>query len=120
MRIIIPSDGNGFEGNLSGHFGRCPEFVLVEAEGKKVISATSVKNPYFKEHIPFAVPEFLIGLKPNVIITGGMGHRAISEFKASKIEVITGAEGTIKETVGKFLEGKLECRGNICSHKDSE
>ncbi len=116
MRIIVTSDGNGFEGNVSSHFGRCPEFVLVEAEGKGVISTTSVKNPYFKEHIPFAVPEFLIGLKPNVIITGGMGHRAISEFKTREIEVITGAEGTIRETISKFLEGKLERGNNACEH----
>ncbi|MFH1471146.1 MAG: NifB/NifX family molybdenum-iron cluster-binding protein [Candidatus Micrarchaeota archaeon] len=116
MRIIVPSDGNGFEGNLSGHFGRCPEFVLIEAEEDRVTSTSSVKNPYFKEHVPFAVPQFLISLKPNVIITGGMGHRALSEFKDREIEVITGAEGKIRETVNKFLEGKLERRGNICSH----
>jgi predicted Fe-Mo cluster-binding NifX family protein len=116
MRIIVTSEGNGPKANVSNHFGRCPEFVLVEAEGDKVVSTSYVKNPYFKEHVPFAVPEFLIGLKPNVIITGGIGRRAISEFETRGVSVITGTHGTVEETVKKFLAGKPVSGDNACEH----
>jgi predicted Fe-Mo cluster-binding NifX family protein len=47
MRIAISSENNlGLESPVSGHFGRCPYFTLVDVEGRELKTVESVENPY--------------------------------------------------------------------------
>lgn len=116
MKIAITSEGNGMDGNVAEHFGRCPEYVFVEIEEKKVKSSESVPNPYFKKHVPGAVPKFIKENNADVIITGGCGPMAVNLFKELNIKLIVGASGKISDVVSDYLGGKLETEGNACSH----
>ncbi|MEM3556024.1 MAG: NifB/NifX family molybdenum-iron cluster-binding protein [Candidatus Micrarchaeia archaeon] len=116
MRIAISSDGGGMEGYVSEHFGRCPEFVIVESEGKEIKKMERVDNPYFNNHIPGEVPKFISSLGVKLMITGGMGPRAIEMFESLGVEVIVGVSGKIKEVVERYLKGELKADENICRH----
>lgn len=116
MRIVISSEGGGMKGDVAHHFGRCPEFVLVDAEEKKIMASKVVRNPYFEQHVPFAVPRFLSSFKPAILITGGIGPRAIDMFDSLGIKVVFGVGGKIKNAVSDFLDGKLKVGENICEH----
>lgn len=116
MRIAVSSNGGGMDGEVAEHFGRCPEFVIVESEGKEVKKMERVDNPYFKNHIPREVPKFISSLGVEVMITGGMGPRAIETFKSFGIEVIVGVNGRIKEVVERYLKGELKADENLCRH----
>ena len=52
-------------------------------------------------HVPGLFPKFLGELKVTVIITGGMGQRAIDLFKAQKIDVILGATGRVEANLNE-------------------
>lgn len=115
-RVVVTSEGDSLEDKVSMHFGRCPYFIVVETEGKEMKSHKAVDNPYFKKHVPFAVPEFISELKPDVLITGGIGPRAIQSFESMSVKVIHGFSGSGKEAVDRYLKGDIESDLNPCEH----
>jgi len=117
---IAAEDSRGLDGEVSAHFGRCPFYVLVKANGSTETEfQVVVANPHFESHQPGMMPRFIRGLGANVIIAGGMGPRAIGMFHDFGIDVATGASGTVEDALGAYLRG--ERRGVVpCSggHKD--
>ncbi|MCD6290530.1 MAG: NifB/NifX family molybdenum-iron cluster-binding protein [Anaerolineae bacterium] len=108
MRIAVSADGpEGLDAVVSPHFGRCPYYILVDVEGGKVTSVQAVENPYFEEHAPGLVPEFIRQQGAAVMLTGGMGYRAMAFFEQFGIEPVTGAGGTVRRAITQYLEGQL-------------
>jgi predicted Fe-Mo cluster-binding NifX family protein len=109
MRIAVSADNsNGLESIVSPHFGRCPYFVLVNVEGDRVGEVREVDNPFYGNHQPGQVPGFIASLGANVMLTGGMGGRAIMFFQEYGIEGVTGAYGTVRQSVERYLGGQLK------------
>jgi predicted Fe-Mo cluster-binding NifX family protein len=109
MRIAVSADNsNGLESIVSPHFGRCPYFVLVNVEGDRVGEVREVDNPFYGNHQPGQVPGFIASLGANVMLTGGMGGRAIIFFQEYGIEGVTGAYGTVRQSVERYLGGQLK------------
>jgi predicted Fe-Mo cluster-binding NifX family protein len=108
MRIAISADdSNGLDSPIRPHFGRCPYFIFVEVEGQEVKSVTAVDNPYYSNHAPGQVPAFIQSQSADVMLTGGMGHRAVSFFEQYAIQPVTGASGTVRQTLQSYLGGEL-------------
>ncbi len=109
MRIAVSSDSRqGLDSVVSPHFGRCPHFVLVDLDDRGVNEVQEVDNPYFQRHQPGQVPAFIQSLGANVMLTGGMGGRAIMFFQQYGIEGVTGAYGTVRQSVERYLGGELQ------------
>ena len=109
MRIAVSADSkNGLDSVVSPHFGRCPYFVLVDLEDHDVTEVQEVDNPYYGHHQPGQVPALINNLGANVMLTGGMGGRAIMFFRQLGIEGVTGAYGTVRQSVERYLGGQLK------------
>ncbi|MBN1178916.1 MAG: NifB/NifX family molybdenum-iron cluster-binding protein [Anaerolineae bacterium] len=126
MRIAVSADeGRGLDSAISPHFGRCPYFILVEMEGHEVKTVQNVDNPYYAQHQPGQVPGFINSLGADVMLTGGMGGRAISFFQQYNIQPVTGAYGTVRHSIEQYLGGALKdaapCRESIAhGHGDDD
>ncbi len=108
MRIAISAnEDRGLESTVSPHFGRCPYFVLVDVEGREVVAVQTIVNPYYERHQPGQVPGFIRGQGAEVMITGGMGGRAIGFFRQYGIQPVTGATGTVRQVLEQYLSGHL-------------
>jgi predicted Fe-Mo cluster-binding NifX family protein len=108
MRIAISADNKeGLDSIVSPHFGRCPYYVLVDVENQQVREIREVENPFYNGHEPGQVPGFIHSLDANVILSGGMGRRAITFFEQFGIEGVTGATGTVRRSVERYLGGEL-------------
>ncbi len=108
MRIAVSVETNqGLDSLVAHHFGRCPFFALVDVEGDEIQSATIIENPFYAAHQPGQVPGFIHQQQANVMLSGGMGGRAIQFFDQYGIEAATGASGTVGEAVTSYLEGKI-------------
>ena len=83
-------DNQGLNGQISQHFGRCPSYLMAEVEGSEVKKSEVVENPYYSNHIPGKVPQFIKEQGTHVMIAGGMGPKAIEMFSNFGIEVILG------------------------------
>ena len=107
MKIAISTDGE----NVSGHFGRCPSFIIVEIEKDEIKSKEIINNP---GHHPGFIPEFLHERGVDCIVAGGMGGKAEGFFKQYGIETFVGVTGTIEETLEKIKNGSLESKEGLC------
>jgi len=114
-KIIIPNDN----GLVSEHFGHSPVFTLFEIEDNKITRETNINTP---GHQPGMLPKFFHEKGIDIVITGGMGNRAIELFNTYNIEVIVGANGSVKNVIRQFLEGKLQTGESTChgSHKNCQ
>ena len=109
MRIAVSADTkSGLDSVVSPHFGRCPHYILVDVEGRDVAGIQEVDSPFFGHHQPGQVPGFINSLGANVMLAGGMGGRAIMFFQEYGIEGVTGAYGTVLQSVERYLGGELK------------
>lgn len=118
MRIAISADDrNGLDSVVSPHFGRCPYYVLVDLDDGEVKSLDTIENPYYTQHVPGQVPGFIQSQGADVMLTGGMGRRAMAFFEEYGIEAVTGASGTVRHSLERYLGGTLRgaapCRESI-------
>ena len=108
MRIAISVEtNNGLESVVSHHFGRCPYFVLVNVDDREVQDVQVIDNPYYEHHQPGMVPGFIHSQGAEVMISGGMGRRAIGFFQQLGIQTATGGSGTASVALESYLNGEL-------------
>lgn len=107
MKIAISTDGN----KVSAHFGRCPEYTIIEIEDNNLNSKNVIKNPGHRQGF---LPEFFRERNVDCIIAGGIGRRAKVLFNEFGIETIAGVTGSIDDTINNILEGTLEGGKGLC------
>lgn len=109
MRIAISCDA----GIVSEHFGRCEKYVIVELVGGEVRNRSDLKNP---GHEPEFLPRSLKEKGVEVLITGGLGPRALKLFDSYKIRVVVTLSKKVDEVIEDFRKGELQERANPCEH----
>lgn len=108
MKIAITAENNnGLESAIAQHFGHAPYFVLAEVDGSEISSVETIANPFADAHQPGEIPGFISSLNAKVIISGGMGGRAIQFFEQGGIKAHTGASGTVKQGLENYFGGTL-------------
>jgi len=109
MRIAVSADdSNDLDSVVSPHFGRCPYYVFVDVDGCEVTGVQTVESPFYGQHQPGQVPGFINSHGVNVMLTGGMGGRAIQFFDQYGIEPVTGAYGSVRLALEQYLGGALQ------------
>ena len=109
-KIAVPSSN----GLLGVHFGHCEHFYIYETEGEKVKKKEVITPP---PHQPDLYPAWLNEKKVTHVIAGGMGQKAIDNFKSKSINIHTGApQKSPDEIIQSFLNGTLETTANLCDH----
>ncbi|MCD6132298.1 MAG: dinitrogenase iron-molybdenum cofactor [Candidatus Hydrothermota bacterium] len=125
MKIAIPSKGpKGLLEEVEEHFGRAEYYTIVEVSDNKEITRVQVEKTPFTSHGPGDIPNWLKSLGVDLVIARGMGHRAVDFFNQLGIQVVTGANGMIKDIVDAYLKGTLvveewkgkECGEGECDH----
>lgn len=116
MKIAIPVEN----GCLHEHFGGCGEFALceIDSEGKRALAMEVVAA---QEHRPGLFPLWLKRQGVGVVITGGIGRRALEIFALNDIGVCQGMPGaTVAQLVEAYLGGRLTTTPEGCEHHDHE
>ncbi|MCA2001074.1 MAG: NifB/NifX family molybdenum-iron cluster-binding protein [Chloroflexi bacterium] len=109
MKIAVTAENNnGLDSMVAQHFGHAPFFMLVDVENGEVSAVQGVANPFAEAHQPGQIPGFIQRQKANVILSGGMGGRAIEFFEQAGIKAATGASGTVRQALEHYFGGKLK------------
>lgn len=112
MKIAIPVTN----GVLDSHFGHCKTFAMFQVDKEKnlVKSVTDVQAP---PHEPGLLPKWLGEHGVSMVITGGMGQRAINLCNENGINVVLGAlPKPAAQLIDQFLNGQLQTGSNACDH----
>ncbi|MDD5448215.1 MAG: NifB/NifX family molybdenum-iron cluster-binding protein [Actinomycetota bacterium] len=107
MKIAVVMSG----GEISPHFGRAEEFMLVEVEGGKIQGREIRRAP---AHECGALPLLLAQEEVESVIVGGIGSGAIQHLEGAGIHVYAGVEGSPEDALGSLLAGTLSSSGEIC------
>jgi predicted Fe-Mo cluster-binding NifX family protein len=118
VRLVVPSsEEKGLDSQLSQHFGRAPFYVVVDLDEKGNIISDSV-IPNTSEHfggvgVP---PDRIIQLKPNALVTYGLGSKALTMFQAAGVAVLRTEANTVKEVVSAYNNNELQELTEGCQH----
>lgn len=107
MKIAVAAD----EKFVSSHFGHCQGFLIYDIENNKISNKIFLENP---GHSPGFLPKYLKEQNVDVVISGGMGSRALQLLEQYNIDVVIGAHGTCDEVAALYLKGKLKSKRSAC------
>jgi len=117
MKICVSSTEKDLNAVVDQRFGRCQYFLIVDMETMKV---KTISNEGTLSSGGAGIQAAQIVTKEGVgsVITGNIGPNAFQILQAAGIKVFTGAEGTIKDAIESYKEGKLQETGspNVGSH----
>ncbi|MFX1475598.1 MAG: NifB/NifX family molybdenum-iron cluster-binding protein [Promethearchaeota archaeon] len=106
-RIVVPVlEKMGEASPISPHFGRAPYFAIAEVE-------EGIWQLEFKDNTSSHFgggerpPNILLSFKPDVVITVGMGPRAIRIFQAAGVAVLQAQANTLGEVLIAFTRNEL-------------
>lgn len=114
VKVAFPTND---EIMVEEHFGHCMKFYIVTMENGEIIKKEIIPAP---EHEPGVFPRFLGKQGANIIVTGGMGQRAVDLFHDQNIKVFLGARGTIESNLKELIKGDLISKGSACTHEHGE
>ena len=107
MKIAISTDS----GMVSQHFGRCPEFTIIEIIKNKLIKKEIIKNPGHKTGF---LPKYFNEQGIKCVIAGGAGFRAQQFFNEFGVQLIVGIQGKVDDVIDKLLKGKIKSKESLC------
>ena len=108
--FAIPTEN----GKLCAHFGHCEKFAIIETFENKITGEAYLTPPV---HQPGVYPAFLAKHGIEVIISGGMGQKALDLFAQNNIEVCMGVDAAAPaQLVEKYLSDQLQTGQNLCDH----
>ena len=107
VKIVIPAE-NETGKTLSTHFGRAPYFAWYIVEDRKIKESGVVKN--LSDHFggTGAPPEKIKSLGGEIVISSGMGMKAIQMFQTLNIAVLKSISMNSLENVHAFIKGGME------------
>jgi FKBP-type peptidyl-prolyl cis-trans isomerase 2/predicted Fe-Mo cluster-binding NifX family protein len=107
MLIAVPSDTtDGLDAAISGHFGHCAAFTLVNVADDAIEEVSILENSGHEEGGCLAPVTLLKERGVEVLLAGGMGGRPLAGFQQVGIEVRSKEEaGTVREAVELFVSG---------------
>jgi predicted Fe-Mo cluster-binding NifX family protein len=110
VRIVIPVlDESGLDASLCEHFGRAPYFAVIELdENGQILGQRTVPN--VGEHFGGSGQraDFILQLKPNAIITYGMGPRGLNIYQSVRVAVLRANANTVREVIAAYNKNELE------------
>ena len=109
MRIAIATQN----GHVAAHFGRCPQYTIVDLGAEGETQRRTVENP---GHEPGRIPQFLNDHGAELVIAGGMGPRAQQLFDSFGIDHIVGVQLSVDDAVAGCIDGSLNGGESLCSH----
>jgi predicted Fe-Mo cluster-binding NifX family protein len=102
---VACESADGLAGNVSGHFGHTPYFVVAELADGNIVSSRLVASPGHGQGC--SMPAFVESLGARTIIVGGIGAGAVNGLRARGIEIAAGATGNAAVALRSYAGGTL-------------
>jgi predicted Fe-Mo cluster-binding NifX family protein len=107
MKICIPTEtGEGKTASVYGHFGSAPYFTIYDTD---TLALEIVENANtHHEHGTCNPVAALQGRAVDIVVTGGMGARAVMMLNAQGIKVFRAVPGSVENIISTFSAKDLE------------
>ncbi len=110
MRLAICSEGEGLDATVDNRFGRCMHFVIIDTVNNNVLSSLANQGREMAGGAGPQAAQLLSNSGVDAVALGNIGPKAETALKAANIKIYTGVEGTVGQTLQKYLDGKLSSK----------
>ncbi|MFC1669576.1 NifB/NifX family molybdenum-iron cluster-binding protein [Spirochaetota bacterium] len=122
LKIAIPSNNpGGLLSEMSGHFGHCDLFTIVDIKEGEVADISLLENLPHVQGGCMAPVNHLSQNGVQILIAGGMGMRPLMGFNSVGIDVYhNDGLNRVNDVISAFKEGRLPkfSTENTCSGGD--
>jgi predicted Fe-Mo cluster-binding NifX family protein len=117
VKVVIPvADEKGER--VSAHFGRAPYFAWFEVSSGRIVDRGVALNDSSHFGGIGLPPERMMALGADIVISSGMGMRAIQMFQNSTVAVLQAINESTEQSIKDFVAGKLEELTEGCLHAE--
>lgn len=108
MKVLVTTTGRTLDAQIDPRFGRATLFAIVDLETNQlqVVGNEEARQATQGAGIQAAALASRLGV--SVVITGHCGPKAFTALQAAGIEVVSGAEGTVAQSVNDYRAGRLK------------
>ncbi len=107
MKIAVTSTGTDLDAQADQRFGRAAYILIVDSDTLDFEVLDNKENANALKGAGIKTATTVGNKGANVLLTGFCGPNAFKTLKAAKIGIASGAEGTVKDVVKDYLNGKL-------------
>lgn len=106
MRVAVSAIGESLDSPVSPRFGRCPYYVIVDTETMafEAMPNASMGAP---SGAGIAAAQAVAQKGVDAVITGNFGPNASQVLAQVGVEMVTGATGSVRQTVESYKNGTL-------------
>lgn len=108
MKLAISASGQTLDSELDPRFGRAKYFLLVDSEGGDPEVVENKQNLQLPQGAGIQAAMTVVEKGAQAVLTGNCGPKAFRVLQAARVSVAVGLEGSIREVIQKFGEGKIQ------------
>ena len=107
MKIAVTSKGPELDSQIDPRFGRAAYILIVDTSSMNVEVLDNEENLNAFKGAGIQAASMISDKSAQVLLTGHCGPNAFKTLAAADIKVINDVNGTVREAVTAFNEGKL-------------
>lgn len=117
MKIGVSAIAPSLDAEVDPRFGRCQYFVIVDPQTME-FEALQNSSAMAAGGAGISTAQMIANKGVQVILTGNCGPNAYQTLSAAGLQVITGADGRIRDVVQAYKDGKFQptAQANVGSH----
>lgn len=107
MKIAVTSKGRDLDSQVDPRFGRAAYILVIDTDTLEYEVVDNSENAKAFKGAGIQAAAGISDKKAEALLTGFCGPNAFKTLNAAGIRIADNAEGTVKEAVQAFLDGKL-------------
>ena len=107
MKIAVTSQGTNLDSQVDPRFGRAAYILIVDTETFEFEVLDNKENANALKGAGIQAASMVSDKNAAALLTGYCGPKAFMILEAAKIQVANDVEGTVRDAVKYFNEGKL-------------
>lgn len=106
MKICVSAVADALDAQVDPRFGRCAYFVMVDSDTMQ-FDAVPNTAAGTTGGAGIQAAQLIVNKGATVVVTGNVGPNAFQALSASEVKVVVGAQGTVRQAVEEYKNGKL-------------
>jgi predicted Fe-Mo cluster-binding NifX family protein len=109
MKIVVTAQGRDLTSEVDPRFGRAKYFIVVDVETGEFTAEDREGGTSSLQGAGIQAGRRVVELGVDSVVTGHVGPKAFSTLQAGGVRVFVGATGSVNDAISQFKAGKLEC-----------
>jgi len=108
MKVIVSARSNDLDSQVDPRFGRGAFFLVIDLESDALEAIDNTTGVDTTQGAGVMAAQRVAASGAKALLTGHCGPKAFTLLKEAGFDVYTGVEGSVRDAVEDFRDGKLE------------